>query len=249
MAELLDALHALYNADRDVRRVREQIDRRKQQVNMQQRRIEKLVAECQAMEQELRQRRAAAAEHDLEVNAFDNKIAKLRVDLNKAKTNKEYAAVLTEINTAKADSSKLESTTLQLMEEIDTRERDLAESHKKIAAEEEKLTRLREECEAFERQTADELASLEAKRERAAEVVPPQARATYERVANSYDGEALAQVVQLHPKRQEFSCTGCNMGVRLEQVNALKSRDDIECCNICGRILYLDAPKTQTISG
>jgi predicted nucleic acid-binding Zn-ribbon protein len=37
------------------------------------------------------------------------------------------------------------------------------------------------------------------------------------------------------------------MGVRLEQVNALKSKNEIECCNICGRILYLDAPTTQTV--
>ena len=98
MAELLEALHLLYNADRDARALREQINRKKRQVKAQQRRIDQILGDRDAKEDELRHRRAAAAEHDLEVSTFDEKIAKLRTDLNKAKTNKEYAAVLTEIH-------------------------------------------------------------------------------------------------------------------------------------------------------
>jgi predicted nucleic acid-binding Zn-ribbon protein len=240
MAELLDALHLLANADRDARHLR-------RQVTAQQRRIAKIRDDIEAKSDDLLHSRAAAADHDLQVNAYDEKIAKMRVDLNKARTNKEYAAVLTQINTAKADSAKLEGTTLELMEEIDTQERVLSELQEQLGTEEERLTRLESACQAFEEETAEELAALEHKRDQVAEDIPPQALSTFVRVADNYEGEALAQVVQLHPKRQEYSCAGCNMGVRLEQVNALKSKNEIECCNICGRILYLDAPTTQTV--
>ena len=56
----------------------------------------------------------------------------------------------------------------------------------------------------------------------------------------------LAVVVQVHPKRLEFSCGGCHMSVPLELVNALKSREDIQCCNVCGRILYVQEEAATT---
>jgi predicted nucleic acid-binding Zn-ribbon protein len=39
---------------------------------------------------------------------------------------------------------------------------------------------------------------------------------------------------------EEYNCAGCNMKVTLEIVSALSSRDDIQLCGSCGRILYLE---------
>ena len=56
---------------------------------------------------------------ELELRSRDEAIAKLRASLNVAKTNKEYAAVLTQLNTSKADNSKIETQVFELMKGIE----------------------------------------------------------------------------------------------------------------------------------
>ena len=62
----------------------------------------------------------------------------------------------------------------------------------------------------------------------------------FERVAEYHEGDAMANVIKPHPKSDEFICGGCHMTITTELVNALMSRDDLQMCNNCGRILYLD---------
>ena len=64
---------------------------------------------------------------ELELKQRDESIAKLRASLNTAKTNKEYATILTQMNMTKADNSKIESQVLELFNDIET---DSAEKQK-----------------------------------------------------------------------------------------------------------------------
>ena len=50
----------------------------------------------------------------------------------------------------------------------------------------------------------------------------------------------MAAVSRLRPKRDDYTCEGCNMGVTLEIVNSLQTRDEIQLCGVCRRILYLE---------
>ena len=93
---------------------------------------------------------------------------------------------------------------------------------------------------SFKQDSQAELAELERQRSQAAAAVPGIALAIFERVAQHHEGEALATVVQSHPRRQEYICNGCNMNVTLEQYLALQTRDEIQQCNTCGRVLVLD---------
>ena len=52
---------------------------------------------------------------------------------------------------------------------------------------------------------------------------------------------AVTEIRKTHPKRDEFVCEGCNVKVTLEMVNSLQTRDEIQVCHSCGRILFLDA--------
>ena len=54
----------------------------------------------------------------LDVAAREEQVNKHRIALTKAKTNKEYAAILAAMNTEKADNSKIETDILQIMEEM-----------------------------------------------------------------------------------------------------------------------------------
>jgi predicted nucleic acid-binding Zn-ribbon protein len=64
----------------------------------------------------------------------------------------------------------------------------------------------------------------------------------FERACERHDGEALALIQKAHPKRAEYTCTGCHMSVTLETINALQTKDEVQLCQHCQRILYLEAP-------
>ena len=247
MSGLLDSLHALCEIEGEVRELRSRIARRERQARAQERRMREAAAAREAKREALLRVQAEAGEYDLEIRTIAEQISRLRTVLNQAKTNKEYSSVLTEINTAKANSAKIESTALRLLEQTEGLEAELATMDEARRKDEGKRDEVVAACEAFKRETAGELAAMEARLTEASDRVPPQAQATFRRVAENYDGDAMAQVMQRHPRRLEFSCNGCNMTVTLEQVNALKSRDDIQVCNVCGRILFLEAPSRRPV--
>src|SRR5262245_34368731 len=60
-----------------------------------------------------------AADHEGEMKRLDAKIASIRDQMNSAKTNKEYQAFLTEMNTFKADRDRLETSALEFMAKQD----------------------------------------------------------------------------------------------------------------------------------
>ena len=85
------------------------------------------------------------------------------------------------------------------------------------------------------------LAELKAKRDKAAEGLATDNLTVFQRVADRYDGEAMAPV-QVEGKKPpyDYICGGCYMSLSAEHANALRVRDEIRTCNNCGRILYME---------
>jgi len=61
----------------------------------------------------------------------------------------------------------------------------------------------------------------------------------YKRVAETYDGEAMAEVEKADENSVSYSCGGCFMGVPAEVVNILTGKDELIRCSNCTRILFL----------
>jgi len=241
MGATLEAIQRLQNIESQLSQLRHQIEAKKRSVLVHRRRIAVFDKQIQEKREQIQQHQRQADQLDLDVKAREANIAKQREALNRAKTNKEYAAILTQINTEKADNAKLEDRILNLMTLIDEMKRQVDELAALRQKEADRAEQLDAELSKFQASIAGQIDSLQAQREAAAEAVPPQALAIFERVAEHHDGEAMAPIVQPDPKRDEYICGGCNMSIPLEQINALQTRDDIQQCNICGRILYLDA--------
>ncbi len=242
MGATLDAIYRLQNIELQLKHLREQTEAKKRTVRAHRRRVAALDEQIQEKRTQTLQQQIQADRLDLDVKAREADIAKQREMLNRAKTNKEYAAILTQINTSKADNTKLEDRVLNLMTLIDEVKGQVALLQADREREVKRADELDGELAKFEAGISDQIKSLQAQREAASDVIPPQALATFERIAERHEGEAMARVVQPNLKREEFICGGCNMSVTLEQINALQTRDDIQQCNICGRILYIDAP-------
>ncbi len=247
MGATLEALHRLQEVERQIAEVRQKIERKRRAVKAQERRLAEFDANIRNKEAALRTDQMEADRLNLDVKAAEAQIAKLRLALNAAKTNKEYSAVLTQLNTTKADNSKIEEKALTLMNQVEAKSRELNTLREERAAEAAKLKELEAACRQVEDATRATLERLAQDRALAEEHVPAQALDAFNRIARKNDGEALAGVIRTHPKREEYACESCNMTVTLEQVNAILSRDDPVLCNTCGCILYVDvAAPTRT---
>ncbi len=248
MGITLDALHQLQSVELELRAFQQQLAGKERSIKLHAKKLDLLEQDIETQRDDTRRHQMEADELDVDVKARDAQIAKLRAALNTARANKEYAAILTQINTNKADNTKLEDRILSLLARADERRADVEKLQSRRDQEVERLNQLKDGTAQLRSKLEPQINNLRDLRAQAAERVPPQALQTYQRIAQRNEGEAMAHVVQINPRRQEFICQGCNMAVTLEQVNALLTRDEIQQCHICGSILYLEAPAKQKTS-
>jgi len=240
MGETLEALHRLQDVELQLAAIRGKRESKVRRVESQKR----LAAEAdERLEQTVRALRDRQKRLDLvqlDVAVRDESVKKHREALNSARTNKEYSAILAAMNTEKADNAKLESTILSLMEEIQTLEANADQLRLERAAVGEGVRAAEQALREFDDGCREKTDRLQERREECSAHIAPSTLLAFTRVADHHDGEAMASVVKMHPKRDEYVCEGCNMKLTLESVNALRTRDEIQLCHVCGRILYLE---------
>ncbi len=171
-----------------------------------------------------------AKEKDLEYQAAQR--AKSEARLYEVKTNKEYSAVLSEIETLKVEKSRIEEEILALME---AQERLTAE----IREAEARLARHAEESGREEAAAAQELRALEAdvqvaraERESLAREIPRDVLTPYTRLLKGRGGLAVALV------GTNGICSGCRVALTPQRFNEVRQSSQVLTCESCGRILY-----------
>lgn len=245
MGEVLEALQRLQEIELQLAEIRRDRDSKVRRVELHARRVRVANEEILTCQNTIRTRQVRLDALQLDVTARETEINKHRQALNQAKTNKEYAAILAAMNTEKADNSKFETEILRLMDEIQKftdQVSDLQDKKSKLA---EEHTRAEKAVAAFDAEHKVEYDELGCRRTKCGNALDPLVLAMFNRVAEHHDGEALAMVDKLHPRRDDYICCGCNLKITLEVVNALQTRDEVQLCKVCGRILFLDVPTKQ----
>lgn len=241
MGPILSALVRLQGIEIDLSQLRRRIRARQNAITAQETRIEKHREEHDALRQTSLEHRKQADEYELNLRESEEHVAKLRVALNAAKTNKEYAAVLTQINSHKADNAKLEEEGLKVLAEVDGIKSQSDAIANLITEDEKRLEEIKASSVEEITRLESMVTELSGKRVEASKSVPPKALSLFERIAQQYDSEALAKVeVSGRKPPYSYTCGGCFMGLNAEHANALGTKDDIRQCDNCKRILYMD---------
>ncbi len=240
MGKTLEAMLRLQKIEHQLVEVRRQINNKSAAVEIQRKRMEQLRERHKSLCEEVREHQRQAGAIELELKQKEVEVNKLRQALNTTKTNKEYAATLTQLNSLKADNSKLEDKALELMQLADQVAAQAEELAGEIKRQEEYLEQIKhttaEETERLEKMLAD----LQQKRTVAAKEVPSDSLAIFERIASVKNGDAMAKIEIIGDKPPfKYVCSGCNMSLAPEHANALRARDELRFCDSCGRILYL----------
>jgi len=239
MGRILEALHALQLVETQLGKLRREESEKTRLIRADDRQINRINEQMQELRTMLAAREAEARQLEQQVKARDESVSRHREALLQARTNKDYAAILSSINTEKADSTKIEKVALERMTEVEKLQGQVAAELEKRRDLERRREGHRLALQEYLDQTRPEREELERQKQEAATDVSATALATFTRVAEKHDGEAMVEVVRLHPKREDYACGGCNMTVTLERVAALQSRDEIQYCGVCGRILYM----------
>ena len=246
MGSILSSLVSLQAIETKVRRTNKELDKIQQMVLKQQRQNEQLAAAIEAKKEEIKLSRIQSDKLELDLKSREERITRMRVALNSAKTNKEYSAILTKINTDKADNNKLEDQILALMTLVDKDKTSSREIEQSIAIGEERFKEVQDEARQKKQVIQAKLDEFNKQRQVYYQEVPRKLQIIFDRLADRFDGEVLAKVDKMNGSRGDYSCGGCYMSIPLESVNSLMTRDDTITCPNCGRVLVLDLnPKQQ----
>lgn len=241
MGAKLQALRDLQDIELQIFDIQQQCARVERRVSAQQRKIAKMERDAGTQREHILREQVQFDRLDVEIKGRNANIEKLREHLNTVRTNKEYAAVLAQINNEKADTSKIEAQALELMQGLDAAKADLSQYEQRLAAEQARLSELDQELAQTRESFSGRLNRLNGQKDEATATVEREVVTLFNRIAERYDGEVMAEVLRPNPRRDEFLCGGCHMQLRAEVANALKTRDDVQTCENCGRILFIDA--------
>jgi hypothetical protein len=236
---VLNGLVKLQSVENRLRAAKAKLTRCRRNVIIQENRVRSLQSAVEVKKEEIQLTKVQSDRLELELKTKDEAILRLRASLNVAKTNKEYAAVLTQLNTTKADNSKVETQILELMKGIESDEAECANIQDEIDEQKQKLEQIRKEAEQLSGKYEAEIKEIQAEWDQASQAIPAERLELFNRVAETYDGEALAMVERQEGKTETYTCGGCFMGIPAESVNVLMTKDDIIRCPNCTRILVL----------
>ena len=239
MGPVLNGLVKLQSVENRLRIEKAKLTRCRRNVIIQENQIRSLQNALEAKKEEVLLSKVQFDRLELELKTRDESIARLRAALNSAKTNKEYAAVLTQLNTTKADNSKIETQSLELLKTIETDENECKEIQDQIDEQKQHLEQLRTEAETLAGKYQVEIDKIQAEWDQVAHTIPDKPLEIFKRVTETYDGQAVALIEQQGGKKGAYSCGGCFMGLTAECVNLLMTKDDIIRCPNCTRILVL----------
>ncbi|MCP4581695.1 MAG: hypothetical protein GY839_08735 [candidate division Zixibacteria bacterium] len=167
---------------------------------------------------------------ELDIQSDKNELEKYQQHMKVIKTNKEYDALVTEIDTRKQNISDNEDEILKLMGIID-------ESTEKIAEFEKDLESAKANNASHLDNLRSEMTSLEAKiskksdqRKSLTKTIDRRALTVYERIRKGKGGLAVV------PLRKR-ACGGCFKQIPPQMVQQIRRGDRLYTCDSCGRIL------------
>lgn len=232
-ADLRKLLH-LQDIDIRIAGLKEEIARLPKQIAEIERQLEGHIRQLEKNKAALAANQRNRKQFDLDVQTHQQKISKLRDQMLQAKTNEQYRAFQNEIGYAETEIRKCEDKTLDLMSEAETLEGAVKTAEVALAAEKKQVEA--EKARAKERTDVDRKALSEADAERASisTTLPKQVLALYDRLRlKSRNGIAVTEV-------KNGICLSCRMTLRPQVVMELRTSGDIQQCENCRTILYVE---------
>ena len=239
---LTDDLIGLYRVDSQLRGLRTRVDSAKELLEIRERKLGEVQAEHEETVARQRQTQAHIANLEGESGDFEQRIEKLRAELNTSTTDKQYQAILAEMKSLQELRDEVETSQLSEMERLEAVSTEVEEVDARLKERHRLVDVAREEYASCEQAVADRMGELEVERSTAAAKVPDRIMKLFDEVADQTEGETLAPVIEVSKRHREYSCGACHVQIPYYLVVDLHAENNsaIQQCPNCIRILYLE---------
>jgi predicted nucleic acid-binding Zn-ribbon protein len=226
----LEKLIALQQAEVELRRVEEKLKNVPRAREQMEARLAEDRGRLDAAKGALADSQKARKQHEAALQDLETKRSKYKGQLMEVKTNKEYTAMLHEIEGVERDIREREDQVLAEMERAEALSAEVKREEALFKSVEENARAEAQALESDGRKLEEEHRRLQTARDATAATVPEDAMQLFQRVAR-LRGVAVAEA-------RDDMCQLCHVKLRPQLYLELKRNESIVQCAHCSRILY-----------
>lgn len=203
--------------------------------------FEEREAKFLATQKEFEQLKKDRRDKEREIEEERDKVERAKAKLMSIKTNKEYYAMLKEIEQTKRSNTQREDELLAILARYEDAEKRQAEFQAEVddvgGRYRERMVDIEARMGTFDK----DIAVLDEKKAEVVKRLDKGLARRFEMIFDRRDGVAVV------PARNQ-SCTGCHMHISPQLFNLLQRDDRIHTCPNCNRILFYEPP-AEEVSG
>ncbi len=229
----IENLLKLQDTDKEIRRLQDEIAEFPKRVAVIEQKLAGTKAKLEKAQAAVKADEAARRKYDTSINDLRGKISKYRDQSLDVKTNDQYKALLHEIQFAEKEIAGNEDKILELMVNADARDKEVKAAQADLKAE---TAEIEAEKEQARQQTAKDealLADWRAKRDQIRTGIDENLLRHFERVSK-FRGSGISEV-------RDQKCMACQVMLRPQTYNEVRSGTQTIVCDSCQRILYFNA--------
>lgn len=173
------------------------------------------------------------------------KLEHFQEQVNRVRTQREYSAILQEIDQVRERARALDDQALEAMERQEEAETAIAELRQEFDQVEEQYEADLEQWEAAKPGVAAQAEALRERVEELREAVPGPSLLLYERIREATGGDALGEIRETRraPRGPSmWHCSACSYNVRPQVVVDIRNKGSLRQCESCKRLLYFEEP-------
>tara|TARA_Y100001935_G_C17160996_1_gene435299 strand:- start:2 stop:691 length:690 start_codon:yes stop_codon:yes gene_type:complete len=200
--------------------------------------VEDLNNQEESTKNSISSKKIRSKELDLEINKIDlnishasEKIEKLKDQLFLVTNNKQYDALMTEIDHLKGERTNSENQLIDLMEEKESTTQSIDSMESELQSLSENLVVRRKKLESVIEESAEEKSLLQKERDQNIKDIDQNMLEIYNRVIEHRGGLAVV-------KLQGSACGGCGAHIPPQTVSEVRAKSAVHTCGVCGRFLY-----------
>jgi predicted nucleic acid-binding Zn-ribbon protein len=241
----IENLLKLQATDKEIRRLQEEVAELPRRVAAIEQKLAGTKAQMEKAQASVKADEASRRKYETAISDLRGKISKYRDQSLEVKTNDQYKALLHEIQFAEKEIAANEDKILELMVNSDARDKEVKAAQAEMKAETAEIEREKEQARQRTAEDEKQLVEWRAKRDQLRTGVNEDLLRHYERVSK-FRGSGMAEV--LHSK-----CMGCQVMLRPQTYNEVRTGQQTIVCDSCQRILYFNpehelVPEKMTIT-
>jgi predicted nucleic acid-binding Zn-ribbon protein len=232
----IENLLKLQDTDKEIRRLQDEVAELPKLVAVIEQKLAGTKTQLEKAQAAVKADEAARRKYETNISDLRGKISKYRDQSLDVKTNDQYKALLHEIQFAEKEIAANEDKILELMVNADARDKEVKAAQADLKTETAEIEKEKEQ--ARQRTAVDEklLTEARAKRDQLRTGIREDLLRHYERVSK-FRGSGISEV-------RDHKCMACQVMLRPQTYNEVRSGTQTIVCDSCQRILYFN-PKDE----